>query len=308
MKKRIILSTESLYIHDLMYRITEAFASGEGELLYDKRNKIRRFTLEDGSVVIVKQYKKPNFFQRICYSTFWNNKAKKSYFFGNMLLNLGIDTPRPIAAVTYYNNIGMENRYYFASTEDSRPDCLILRDGNMDNPQPMIDALSAYLIHLHELGFLHGDTNLSNFLYSRNADGSFSFSVIDTNRSRFLGRPANKKEALSNLIRLTHKRSLLCEIITSYALQHGWNVEEAVKTVFHLIEKREKRKNFLHLFKWFPVSFLFLLLFAKTITKPPYHHSTNIAYKPNHHDITYIQVFTNIVEQMKGDTLSGFTT
>ena len=113
----------------------------------------------------------------------------------------------------------------------------------------MIDALSAYLIHLHELGFLHGDTNLSNFLYSRNADGSFSFSVIDTNRSRFLGRPANKKEALSNLIRLTHKRSLLCEIITSYALQRGWNVEEAVKTVFRLIEKREKRKNFLHLFK-----------------------------------------------------------
>ncbi len=248
MKKRIILSTESQYVHDLMERIPEAFASGEGELLYDKRNKIRRFTLEDGSVVIVKQYKKPNFFQRICYSTFWNNKAKKSYFFGNRLLNLGIDTPRPIAAVTYYN-IGMVNRYYFASTEDSRPDCLILRDGNMDNPQPLIDALSAYLIHLHEVGFLHGDTNLSNFLYSRNADGIFSFSVIDTNRSRFLGRPASRKEALSNLIRLTHKRSLLSEIITSYALQRGWNADEAVQTVFHLIEKREKRKNFLHLFK-----------------------------------------------------------
>lgn len=249
MKKRIILSTESLYVHDLMERIPEAFASGEGELLYDKRNKIRRFTLEDGRVVIVKQYKKPNFFQRICYSTFWNNKAKKSYIFGNRLLNLGIDTPRPIAAVTYYNNIGMVNRYYFASTEDSRPDCLILRDGNMDNPQPLIDALSAYLIHLHEVGFLHGDTNLSNFLYSRNADGTFSFSVIDTNRSRFLGRPASRKEALSNLIRLTHKRSLLSEIITSYALQRGWNADEAVQTVFHLIEKREKRKNLLHLFK-----------------------------------------------------------
>lgn len=252
MTKAIIVSpkyAESKEITTLLERLPEVFRNDEGELIYDKRNKIRRFTLEDGSVVIVKQYKKPNFFQRICYSTFWNNKAKKSYFFGNMLLNLGIDTPRPIAAVTYFNNIGMENRYYFASTEDSRPDCLILRDGNMNNPQPMIDALSAYIIHLHELGFLHGDTNLSNFLYSRNADGSFSFSVIDTNRSRFLGRPANKKEALSNLIRLTHKRSLLCEIITSYALQRGWNVEEAVKTVFHLIEKREKRKNFLHLFK-----------------------------------------------------------
>ena len=34
---------------------------------------------------------------------------------------------------------------------------------------------------------------------------------------------------------------------------------------------------------------------VKIIIKPPYHHSTNIVYKPNHHDITYIQVFTNIV-------------
>ncbi len=251
-KRSITLSpkySDNKEIRLLTEHLPEAFASGKGDLLYDKRNKIHRFLLSDGTPVIVKKYKKPNFFQRICYSTFWNNKAKKSFYFGQRLTNLHIDTPEPIAAVTYYNNIGMVNRYYFASTEDSRPDCLILRDGNMDNPQPLIDALSAYLIHLHELGFLHGDTNLSNFLYSRNADGTFSFSVIDTNRSRFLGRPANRKEALSNLIRLTHKRSLLCEIITSYALQRGWNAEEAVKTVFHLIEKREKRKNFLHLFK-----------------------------------------------------------
>lgn len=245
MKKRIILSTESLYIHDLIYRIPEAFASGEGELLYDKRNKIRRFTLEDGSVVIVKQYKKPNFFQRICYSTLWSNKAKKAFLYGNRLLFLGIDTPEPIACVTYYNSIGMVEEYYFLSTEDTRPDCRILRDGNMDNPQPLIDALSQYLIFLHQQGFLHGDTNLSNFLYEKKADGTYHFAVIDTNRSRFIHHPATKKEALSNLVRITHDRRLLSSIVHSYATQRGWDAGQAVHYVLDQIEKRERRKRFI---------------------------------------------------------------
>ena len=69
MTKAIIVSpkyAESKEITTLLERLPEVFRNDEGELIYDKRNKIRRFTLEDGSIVIVKQYKKPNFFQRIC--------------------------------------------------------------------------------------------------------------------------------------------------------------------------------------------------------------------------------------------------
>lgn len=226
----------------LLERLPEVFSNNEGEIIYDKRNKIRRITLSDGRHIILKKYKKPNFFQRICYSTLWSNKAKKAYIFGNRLLFLGIDTPEPIACVTYYNSIGMVEEYYFLSTEDTRPDCRILRDGNMDNPQPLIDALSQYLIFLHQQGFLHGDTNLSNFLYEKKADGTYHFAVIDTNRSRFLHSPASKKEALSNLVRITHDRQLLSSIVHSYATQRQWNAEEAVKSVLRLLDKREKRK------------------------------------------------------------------
>lgn len=227
----------------LVNRLPEAFASGEGELLYDKRNKICRFTLSDGLVLIVKQYKKPNFFQRICYSSFWKNKAKKSFIFGEKLISLGIETPEPIAAITYYSGIGLVDSYYFVSTEDTRQDCLVLRDGNLSNPQPLIDAFSCYLISLHELGFMHGDTNLSNFLYEEKSDNSYCFSVIDTNRSRFLNRPARKMEALSNLSRITHVRKLLCEIVRSYALQRGWNTDETVSVVLALIAHRERKKT-----------------------------------------------------------------
>ena len=248
MSKKVILSND--YSHNeelrlLINNLPEAFASGKGELLYDKRNKIRRFQLTSGDVVIVKKYKKPNLFQKICYSSFWKNKAKKAFFFGEKLLAMGIDTPKPIAAVTYTSWLGCVERYYFASSENSHPDCLILRDGEMENPKPLADALMGFIIHLHEKGFMHGDTNLSNFLYEKNEDGTYHFSVIDTNRSQFLSRPATKQESLANLIRLTHKRSLLCMLIRSYASQRGWNEQAAENTVLRLIEKREKKKKML---------------------------------------------------------------
>ena len=233
-------------LRKLVGNLPDAIASGKGDLIYDKRNKIHRFRLNDGFNVIVKQFKKPNLFQRICYSTFWNNKAKKSYDFGNRLLSLGIDTPEPIASVTYYNQFGIVDSYYFVSTEDTRADCTFLNKTDISQNQPFIDALSAYLISIHEKGFLHGDTNLSNFLYEKLNDGTFQFAVIDTNRSRLLSRHASMKDSLKNLVRITHNRSLLLAIIHSYTIQRHWNANNAEMFIlFHLrrMERREKQRG-----------------------------------------------------------------
>lgn len=236
-------------LHQLLQRLPEAFAAGEGQLIYDKRNKLRRFVLPSGLVVIVKAYRQPNAFQRLCYSTFWANKAVKSYRFGLRLIQAGIETPEPIAAVTYRSALGLVDRYFFASTEDLRPDCSGLREGTIAQPQPLIDALAAFLIRLHQLGFLHGDTNLNNFLYEPTADGSFRFAVIDTNRSRFLSHEPSRRQVYRNLVRLTHVRPLLSAFARSYARQRGWDAKEAEHAVLDLIQKRERQKAFWHRFK-----------------------------------------------------------
>lgn len=242
---------EDKFLQELIRDLPEVFATGKGELIYDGRNKLRRFLLPSGFVVIVKAYKHPNAFQRICYSTFWKNKAVKSFIYAEKLLKMNIDTPSPIAAITYRNNIGLVDNYYFVSTENTNPDCLILRDGHIENPQPLINALASFLIHLHELGFLHGDTNLSNFLYEDRGNGNYHFTVIDINRSRFLDRPTTKEEALKNISRLTHKRELLHDLVSAYAKQRGWNIEETVHKVLGLIISREKNKEFKHKFTHF---------------------------------------------------------
>ena len=55
-----------------------------------------------------------------------------------------------------------------------------------------------------------------------------------------------KEEALKNLSRLTHKRELLHDLVSAYAKQRGWNIEETVHKVLDLIISREKNKEFKH--------------------------------------------------------------
>lgn len=239
-------------MRSFMERLPQYFAEGKGEILYDKRNQVRRFQVnEDGlpQVIIVKRFKKPNPTQCISYSTFWHNKAEKAYLFADKLLALGIDTPQPLGSLTQRNAWGLVRQYYFASTENHDESCWKILDSTFDQKDQLIESLALYLITLHEKGFLHGDTNLSNFLWHKEADGSYHFSVIDVNRSKFLGRPATRQEALSNLFRLTHERPVLEQIIRHYAKLRQWNEEEAVKEVYDSLHRFEQKKYFLNHFK-----------------------------------------------------------
>lgn len=239
-------------MHSFMMSLPESFAEGKGEILYDKRNQIRRFVQQSEGlpeVIIVKRYKRPNFFQGLSYSTFWRNKAEKAYAFAERLLAMGIDTPRPLGALTQRNALGWTKQYYFASTENTDQSCWVLLESSDKELEPLIEALAQYLVTLHEKGFLHGDTNLSNFLWHKETDGSYHFAVIDVNRSKFLGRPASKKESLDNLFRLTHNRALLEQIIKKYARLRNWYEEQAIREINNAVTRFEQKKAFLRRFK-----------------------------------------------------------
>ena len=74
----------------------------EGSLLYDERNVIRRFEV-NGTVLVVKRFKRPNFFQRIAYTFFRSSKAFRAYHNGEELIRRGISTPFPIAYLETYS-------------------------------------------------------------------------------------------------------------------------------------------------------------------------------------------------------------
>lgn len=245
-------------------RIPEVFETS-GEVLYKARNEVRLFVVE-GKEVVVKRFKRPNLTQCIAYSFFGPNKAQKAVQYAARLNELGIPTPAALGEVTIRPGI-LVKQYYLATLACHWPDCRVLREWT-DDKATLLHDLVSFIIYMHERGFLHGDTNLSNFLYAERAavtdpasplydaeapvwtgGQQYTFQVIDINRSRFTAGPASRNDCLHNLFRMEHDRSLLRRIVGEYARQRGWKADEAVEYVEKCISRFERKKRLLHLFK-----------------------------------------------------------
>lgn len=74
------------------------FFEQEGELLYDSRNKVKRYKV-NGKDMVVKRYKRPNMIQRIVYTFFKKSKTERAYLFAGMLRERGFDTPHEVAYI-----------------------------------------------------------------------------------------------------------------------------------------------------------------------------------------------------------------
>ncbi len=216
-----------------------------GQVLHNGRNQVRLLEV-DGQRVVVKRYKVPMWHQRIDYTLFRPSKAKRAYLYGMRLLEMQIDTPEPIAYIEEYS-CGLFKVGYFISDYCSDANAGTLRSDEHPSPQ-LTFAIAQSLVSMHEKGFLHGDTNLSNFLYRKDDSPSgFHITTIDVNRSVFK-QHASFSDCTKNLCRLTHVRPLLCLLVRQYAELRHWNPDETVHAVIAELDaferKRALRKKF----------------------------------------------------------------
>lgn len=211
----------------------------EGEVLHGGRNTVKRFPRLDTNWV-VKRYKHPNLIQRIAYTFFKPGKAERAYRYAQILQEKGIDTPDGIAYIELKSH-GLLSDCYFISPEcTDRPIFPELVE-TPDYDHALADELAAFFVEMHRKGVLHGDLNLSNILYRKEADGKLHFTVIDTNRSRFKDT-LSRRECLCNLKRVTHRRDLLDYIVRRYAALRGWEETACAAFVQQALEKFEKRR------------------------------------------------------------------
>ncbi len=226
---------ESLY--PFIQTLPDVFET-TGIMLHNKRNVVKRFDLE-GMALVVKRYKIPLLFQRIDYTFCRPSKAKRAYLFALRLIELGIQTPEPIAFIECKKG-GVFRQGYFVSTLTEHPD-VKSNLNRLENDKKFFDSLIDYFIFIHDKGFLHGDTNLTNFLFYLE-DGDYHFEVIDINRSHFKEHPS-KSDCLNNLMRITRDRNLSRRVVEAYANRRGWNPEEAVSFVAQQIDKYEQKRK-----------------------------------------------------------------
>jgi len=216
----------------------------EGEILYDERNKVKRF-FKDNILFVVKRYKNPLFFQRFDYTFIRPSKAKRAYSFALRLKEFQIDTPEAVAYIETKKK-GLFYTGYFISLNCDDSNARILRKDSFD--KKIAGDLASFLVDMHKKGFLHGDLNLSNILYHQETKGHYHFSVIDINRSKFKTNPS-RKECLSNMKRLTHQKDLLKYIIQRYAEIRRWNPDECISVILKILKNFERKKNIIHFIK-----------------------------------------------------------
>lgn len=217
-----------------------AYFEQEGETLHAGRNTVKRF-LHEGKEWIVKRYKRPHFIQRVAYTFFRKSKAERAFCYAARFQAQGIDTPDGVAFIEVRRG-GLLCDSYFISTACHHPAVTELLPKTGEFHRPMADELAHFIAELHRKGILHGDLNLNNILYSTDALGRYRFTLIDTNRTRFLASPS-QHECLENLKRITHRRDLLQYITKQYACVRGWDSDACAREVLLALDKFEQRNR-----------------------------------------------------------------
>jgi len=211
----------------------------EGEMIYDSsRNQVKMFMV-DNKKIVVKRFNPPMIHQRVAYTLFKPSKAKRAYEYGMKLLELQISTPVPIAYIETFSS-GLMKLGYFVSEYCGDPDARIIRE-EPDQHDDLIDAIARFLVDCHQKGFVHGDTNLSNFLYHATPEG-FHITTIDINRSLFMKHPTHQ-QCLNSLMRLTHVRPALIRLVSRYAMLRSLDQQSSVDYVLRQLDHFERRKQ-----------------------------------------------------------------
>ncbi len=253
--------TDGGYTRSCIAAIPKNFEK-EGTVIFSGRNMIKKFKFRsaDGCSsqnIIVKRYKRPNFFQKIAYSFFCKTKAQKAYSNGLELLKRGFATPESIAYIEV-RRLGLIDYCYYICGEDY--DHPITE--RMNTPEKFDTVMSAEFAHfvadLQKKGILHHDLNSTNVLFHlRTADenpsgGKYAFSLIDNNRMKFLPEdtlpPA--AECMENITRFTGRKDLFCFVGEEYCRYLGCpdiSMEKLLTQKRRHDRRRTIRKAILHL-------------------------------------------------------------
>ena len=249
---KIVVDEKYQHLTDEIGRLPERMNEGEGEVVYDSRNRVVRFVI-DGQPMMVKRFKRVNAVQQVVYTFFRKTKAERAFLFAKEFLRRGIDTPQPVAYMEERHH-GLFTTGYFVSLEAPGTETSLLLREVQDYPKDLAEAVARQVVLMHNKGILHGDLNLSNFLcilspltsHPSLAQGDLQspdhFTMIDTNRSHFTDGMPTDEQCLKNMVRLTHRRDLYEDLVRRYALLRGWDADATASKAIALLDAFENRK------------------------------------------------------------------
>lgn len=199
----------------------------------------------------VKHFRHAKFPNSYVYTTFRRSKARRSYEHACQLLQLGFDTPRPIAWAEHRKGLKLCDSYYICQYV---PLPNVRFWGTAPDADTLIEALGAYMVELHRAGVYHRDFSPGNILVDRRPDHSYHFSLVDINRMEFGVTDNRRLMSMFRSISLDHNDTR--RLAQAYARAAGLDpdnvVAQALKSLddYLATKRRHNRlKQLLHLKK-----------------------------------------------------------
>ena len=223
----LVLHPDYDRLHDFMLSLPERFARGEGILIHNGRNQLRRIRYE-GTDYVVKSFRRPNLVNRFVYGIFRPSKAKRSYDHARLFQQIGVGTPQPIGYLNIRHGLLFDQSYFvtLASTCPYRYEDLFHR--KFDYEDDVLRAVGHVTAILHEHGYAHKDYGRANILFEPLPDGSVRLDLVDLNRMT-VGGTFDVKAGCRTFERLPATPQMHRWMAEEYAAARGFDPDECFR-------------------------------------------------------------------------------
>lgn len=232
-KETIVINDDYQQLSQFIHELPDVFAT-LGTTTYAERNTIKTFEVNN-ITLNVKAFKVPRLINQIAYALLRDSKAKRSYLYAMRLLEVGINTPAPIAYIEYKRAILFKNSFYVSEHIEVDNEMRVLQKGTLQEHQNLLTAFAKFTAHLHQLKVFHIDYSSGNIMYTLR-NGAYTFYLVDLNRMEF-DKEIGAEKAAHNFRRLWGSDEMILYFAEIYAKERGFEPKEFQKSVLKYREQ-----------------------------------------------------------------------
>lgn len=251
MKQKIIVNSTYQTTKKEIEDIITDFDSINDYIAKGTRNSIKKILLNNQKVATIKSFKIPNLINKFVYRFFRASKAQRSYEYAKKLIDLGFNTPYPIAYVENLTNLEFLESYYFCElVEADLTYRELVEEENWPNRFEILKQFTHFTYQLHEAGIEFLDHSPGNTLIKQVGDNQYEFYLVDLNRMIF-HETMDFDTRMKNFSRLTPYKYMVEVMAKEYAqliqkpaqevIDAMWNKTSEFQEKFQLKQQRKKK-------------------------------------------------------------------
>ncbi len=244
----LVLHPDFEDLNEFVLSVPERFNRGEGILIHNGRNELRRITYK-GRDFVIKSFHRPNVVNQFVYGVFRPSKAKRSYEHALLFQQIGVGTPQPVGYLNLRGGLLFDRSYYItlASTCPYRYEALFHQYFSYE--EDVLRAVGCVTAILHEHGYAHKDYGRANILFEQTPEG-IKLDIVDLNRLAI--GPLDIKAGCKNLERLPATPAMHRIIADEYARMRGFDAQQCFELMvaYRSVQPGKEEKEIEALKEW----------------------------------------------------------